>query len=439
MERTAHDVNRDPLNNLEFLRKQSFWGIRCTLFAVAIWMVWGSAAGKGIEIVLRYDDYANHSNIENERLLMSEIAQIGASLVVCAIPFENVNHTDDGTALSPPVTSLSAEKLALLKDYISRGVVEPCVHGYNHQNTSKNAQNSELVGVSAALQSRWLGAGKSAFESALNTGVAFFSPPWNQFDTATLDALENNRYQLLLAGRLGPYADHRALAYLPGTTYPQDLAAAIQRAKTRGAASTIIAVSMHPYDFIGGDEMGGGRNANQMRVSDFMRQLTAAMATDDIKIIPVAQMIKHGEDLSWSRLDANLGWFRSYITRHQLIPFALNLYPDYSFYYSRSDASRMRRLQLFTGVSFYLLVSLIAAALVRWVIRLSSRPYQRVLATSLVAIGLGALYGLYHLSELRPIYMKAACLSALIAGVVVGSLSIATGDLRRRRAPRHGL
>ncbi|MCS6862490.1 MAG: DUF2334 domain-containing protein [Abditibacteriales bacterium] len=189
-------------------------------------------------VIFRYDDYhadrgaQDASKSQIERRLLDIFSRHNVPLTMGVVPnvvedyvgtFQPANLSTCQRANLPTFQLVNdREKLTALKAAIARGVVEPALHGWQHQNVNTLAcwqvdkleranvptfqrsnvptfqpanvptsqRNSEFVGLQFEEQLRKIEQGKRALEEWLETPVVSFIPPWNTYDEQTVRALD---------------------------------------------------------------------------------------------------------------------------------------------------------------------------------------------------------------------------------------------------------
>lgn len=186
-------------------------------------------------VVFRYDDYhadrgaQDASKSQIERRLLDLFSRYHVPLTMGVVPNVVEDYEGHLANLSYARTFQLAddpEKLNALKAAIARGIVEPALHGWQHQNVLPFQRNSEFMGLQFEEQLRKIEQGKRALEEWLETPVVSFIPPWNTYDEQTVRALDAANFRALSASlstvpnESGPstcQGEATALVYLPRT------------------------------------------------------------------------------------------------------------------------------------------------------------------------------------------------------------------------------
>ncbi len=381
-----------------------------------------TTASASLSIVLRYDDFTSTSNIEVERALFEAGKRVGANVLVGIIPFSGQAYPAEGLTAEKIAPTLSAEKQVLLHEYLSQGRVDLAVHGYNHRSNAQGAGNSEFAGISEVMQTRLAHLGKMSLDRILDTDIVSFVPPYNQYDSATLSALEKNGYQFLSAGLDGPAPDSTNLRFLPGGPYPYKMTTIIHAALEQGHTDGLVVVTMHPYDFLEtGRTLPKFRVANsQVSLARFERELVQLSQLPNIKFSSVSELLDEGVDLSGARQRANVAWNDSFITRYRLLPASFGLYPITAIYYAEQEASRLLNIQILVALSLYGAIFILLVLTTKTV--LSKYGNQRVR----ICLGIAAVSGLAAIgakSLMDGFYLTAAVGTVSCLGILVATLT----------------
>lgn len=254
-------------------------------------------------VVFRYDDYhadrgaQDASKSQIERRLLDIFSRHNVPLTMGVVP--NVVADYVGTLARSNVQTFKLvddrEKLTALKTAIARGVVEPALHGWQHQNVSALARsnvktlkrNSEFMGLQFEEQLRKIEQGKRALEEWLETPVESFIPPWNTYDEQTVRALDAVHIRALSAslgtapnglGLSTCQGEATALVCLPRTCALAEFDDALKEVKRvqtidhrsrdnetggqRSRSLAFIVMMFHHFSFFGSDDPLARQYAN---------------------------------------------------------------------------------------------------------------------------------------------------------------------------------
>ncbi len=278
-------------------------------------------------VIFRYDDYhadrgakeASKSQIERRLLDIFSRHQVPLTMGVVPNVAEDY-ETPDAQRYFPLADD--HEKLNALKAAIARGVVEPALHGWQHQNNrtlgndrrqqettgddgkqhpvipyrspspplpSASQRNSEFMGLQFEEQLRKIEQGKRALEEWLETPIVSFIPPWNTYDEQTVRALDAVHIRALSAslstvphesGLSTCQGEATALVYLPRTCALSEFDDALKEARKvqttdhrprdkettgqrSGVRSPVVIVMMfHHFSFFDSDDALARQYAN---------------------------------------------------------------------------------------------------------------------------------------------------------------------------------
>jgi peptidoglycan/xylan/chitin deacetylase (PgdA/CDA1 family) len=198
-----------------------------------------------IRLVFRLDDPSATSNQEIEARILESLARHGLRATFAVIPFR-------GTAEAP--LPLTRERARAMREGVAQGVLDVAQHGYAHRDANHGGYPSEFAGVPAARQRELIAAGKALLETVFDDSISGFVPPWNSFDAATLDVLEEMGFSHL-SSNVG-YAPMRPtrLRMLPLTCHLPQIKVAIEEARRFARLAPLVTVVMHHYDFPGGGD-----------------------------------------------------------------------------------------------------------------------------------------------------------------------------------------
>lgn len=246
-----------------------------------------------IEVVFRYDDYSSVSFTGFETRLLSIFQKTQTPLTVGVIPFPVAKSFRD---LSPQTTvPLTEAKAVILRDAIESGIVEPALHGYNHQARPRPlwGQFSELKGLGRDEQMRRLREGRDFLQNILHHDIRIFIPPWDVDDATTLDVLQSLGFLGVSAGfdgGGGTVVDSISLKFLPVTSDLMRFYESLRSARKSDCASTVIVVILHDYDFSEVDE-----KRSFISLEAFSEMLTSLSKQSDLRIVQMSEVMSRPE------------------------------------------------------------------------------------------------------------------------------------------------
>ncbi len=244
-------------------------------------------------LVFRYDDYGKSTWTATSKQLDYAVLETFRSraipLVVAAIP-EPLNEQPDS--------------INLLDRYVSSGLVEVVLHGWDHKPSQVLLANSgikgELPGLPYEEQLKRLLQGKRLLESWLNQSVTTLAPPWNRYDTTTLRACETAGIQAVTADVHGPSLYDTPVLLLPSTTSLSGLVKVIDRWEQDPRPNRLAVVCFHSYDF---KEDGGNQAGLSLQQLDaVLKRVSASPGIAVVDCRTATQQL--GNKLSLARLTA---------------------------------------------------------------------------------------------------------------------------------------
>ena len=221
-------------------------------------------------LVLRYDDYSPISpyvgpprQIATEKRLFDLAAKYDATVSVGVIPFPIEDH--DATPRNPATTQTTQSWLSdsnspwveLLRGSVDRGVVEPALHGFEHRKrTPADHRPGEYRGQPHDWQRQTIRLGRDAMLNALGSPIRVFIPPWNAWDTDTVEALEELDFEWLSPDQHDASFDSDAIRIAPQCTADPAVALAAMEDSDDAPPGTVLVLVAHPFDFENDREKG---------------------------------------------------------------------------------------------------------------------------------------------------------------------------------------
>lgn len=197
-----------------------------------------------IRLALRLDDPSATSNQAVEARILEALARHGLCATFAVIPHKQRESE---------ILSLTRERAEPLRAALNTGLIDIALHGHLHQNARADGHPSEFVGVEKTRQRDMIADGKRLLESIFEVSIGGFVPPWNSYDQATLEVLEESGFDYLSSNVLNAPPRPTRLRLLPLTCHLDNLRMAVEEARRFARLAPLIVVVMHHYDFPGGD------------------------------------------------------------------------------------------------------------------------------------------------------------------------------------------
>lgn len=325
-----------------------------TVWVLSLMLVGPGQAGQ-ITVVFRYDDYSSVSPTSLEKRIIQCFQERGLCCTFGVIPC--VNAADEAGIPGPRDRPLDGEKVALLKEAMAVGAVDPALHGYAH---TLNGPWTEFVGLSYDQQAARILKGRNILVQQLGVDITTFIPPWNSYDANTLRVLDELGFACVSGTRVGPVAPAQSsrMKFLPETCTLGDLPNAVRLARCVPDRSVLIVVLFHPYDFA-----EAGLPQNTTTLDAFARLLDWVGSQTDVIVRSIHDVAVSDEDLSAERFQNNVSlvslprWIPPFVARIRRTTPTIYL-PSATIlrdWYARP------RLYLLAAV-FYLAAALVSAA-----------------------------------------------------------------------------
>lgn len=198
-----------------------------------------------VNVVFRFDDYAENSDTEKELKLIDAFRSAGVPVTFGVIPFACIsNYKVPSPRESIP---LQGEKANILKQAYEEGIMEVALHGFNHQ-TMFYSHLSEFHDVDYLKQSDMIQKGKIYIERVVRVPVRTFIPPWNSYDLNTVKVLDELGFTSLSASFGGEADTKYNVNMIPWTCGLNDVRNAVRMAKASGNERSLIVAVFHLGD-----------------------------------------------------------------------------------------------------------------------------------------------------------------------------------------------
>lgn len=368
-------------------------------------------ASRAATLHIRYDDYSTISPSRVDRGLIEVLRRIGACCTYGVIP--SVTSGDWHVSGTGEEIPLDADRFAMLRDWLSEGVIDLGLHGWNHQSHAGALPPtpSEFAGLSVDLQTDRIHRGVELLLRGTGHMPIAFVPPWNSYDVATLEAVQSCCISTISANLGGPSVASTELQFAPITTELGDLRRATEVAISADDSDPIIGLMLHPYDF---HESGDDRSRYQLL--DLERILVELKEQHQVTIEPLRSLAANPRRLSATRYSRN----RLGFSEDSLPPF---IEPRHARPYlmSEDQASKYNARRSAAAVAFYSALAILAFVMT-WVILghpvLPADLARFLLIACAAAIAIGAARAVCT----RAVYFKTAALLSVLAGSMAGAL-----------------
>jgi peptidoglycan/xylan/chitin deacetylase (PgdA/CDA1 family) len=253
-----------------------------------------------MRVAFRYDDCSAVSSLALEQQLVDLFAEFGGKLSLAVIPRVCTgSFRDPGPQTFEP---LPRDKAAFLRTAAQSGRAEVALHGYTHQ-TWRAPAFSEFAQVPRDEQANRVRSGRAELEDITGVRVESFVPPWNSYDAATMDVLEEYGFSCLSGSLRGPFPERSSLRFLPYSTWLDDLVRTVDAALQLRWLESVLVVMLHDYDFV-----ESGKTPGTLSVPALRRVLQALSARPQVRLCSLEQAIAAGVGLAPSQLGPYHDW-----------------------------------------------------------------------------------------------------------------------------------
>lgn len=210
-----------------------------------------------IQVIFRYDDCSGRSPAGFERQLLEIFKSADVPCLFGIIPL--ICADDELDSRPQEVIPLGLERSSELRKWIKEGVVEPALHGFNHQNNGLFPGNpGEFAGLPYTEQERRIREGRRLLEDALGIEVTTFIPPFNRFDEETVRVLEREGFICVSSALFDEAVHvHSSLCFAPHTCSLLQAQSAIANMTTLNVDGALVMPLFHPADFVEVNSDGG--------------------------------------------------------------------------------------------------------------------------------------------------------------------------------------
>lgn len=257
-----------------------------------------------IRVIFRYDDCSAKSSLELERRFVQAFANCGAQVTLGVIPFVCAGDEHDPSPQAALV--LPPEKADFLRRAASSGHAEIALHGCYHQLWDAG-RLTEFAGLPPQDQRRRMLKGRRELEARLGVALTTFIPPWNAYDGATLQAMEDTGLRCVSASLRGPFPQHSDIRFLPQSCWFQGLRDAVRAARALRHLRPVILVVLHDYEFV-----ESGRTSGWLTLSDLSSTLEELVTEPDVRLCSIRQAHEQGLSLCPAMLVPHYRWRRCF-------------------------------------------------------------------------------------------------------------------------------
>lgn len=228
------------------------------IFFLIYLSLFSSERNKKVYVIFRYDDFTSGSSFSVEKEIIHAIDKYGISCSFGVIPFSGDTNNRNITRLMP----LSKDKIELIRNYVQKGSIEICQHGYLHKLVNSSEPYSEFLKLPYIDQYKRISAGKRNLDSTFSIDIKTFIPPWNTYDQNTLKSLIKLGFSHISADNLGTTNELLPIDYVPYTTTISELESCLNYKRLPFSNNTAVTVLMlHDYDFSEINEENGITNS----------------------------------------------------------------------------------------------------------------------------------------------------------------------------------
>ncbi|MCF8406006.1 MAG: DUF2334 domain-containing protein [Bacteroidales bacterium] len=375
-----------------------------------------------ITIAFRYDDYSAVSDTKLEKQIIEIFSDFNIPITFGVIP--NVVSSMYSDTISNEFIILKRRKINILKKASREGIVEIALHGYTHRQNLKVNIYTEFSGLDYNEQYRKIKQGKNFLENEIGSKVTTFIPPWNSYDSITLQVLNELNFQFISSDIIGQSYNNSGLMYVPFTCEVNNLKDAIMLARENLDNSALIVVMFHQDNFI-----EANKNKGYISITEFAEIISWISQQKDINIISIAESNNHISDLSSSRYANNL-------SRFQL---AYRLPPFFRYKSNIIYSSQARIYKQKTVMYIYLILIPLLIALITHLVSFRMRSFIAHKKAKLIPYFLLIIlifFGAAYYFTVDFIGYMAILIMQLLVGIIFG-IMVSVRRLKKRIALLH--
>ena len=239
-----------------------------------------SLQAQNIKLVFRYDDFMLKSNSLDEKVLII-FQKHRIPLVLGVIPCDSKENM---------ILEKKYKLLPVLKQDVSDQSIEIAQHGLTHQKL--------IVGEFETLekneQYRRMFKGKFLLDSIFHTKVVTFIPPWNSYDSNTLDVMSQTGIKVLSSALcVGQSWSNVHVNYFPETI--EDFSTLLTVLEHNKSRKGVVVVMFHNYTF--------GKRYSLVQLDSLLATINTLSY---LKCVTFAQLYNNGEVSGTKRLESNM-------------------------------------------------------------------------------------------------------------------------------------
>jgi peptidoglycan/xylan/chitin deacetylase (PgdA/CDA1 family) len=217
-----------------------------------------------IRLAFRFDDPSETSHQGVEAGILGVLRKHHACATFGVIPYRIVEGQRK---------ALSEARAKPLIEAAHEGIIEIAQHGYVHTRIRPEpAPPSEFTGRPKNEQHTLITEGRTHLERIFGQAIIGFIPPWNSYDTSTLQVLEHNNFRYVSAGWKTPSGYCGPLKQFPLTTHLNNISTSLSEARRFIKANPVIVIVMHHYDFA--ESESDSPIIDIPRFADLLKELT---------------------------------------------------------------------------------------------------------------------------------------------------------------------
>lgn len=242
-----------------------------------------SLFASNLDVVFRFDDYRLvKDSLQNE--LVETFARNCVPITLAVVPYDY-----NGNVVCSDTVGISR-----LNVLASEGLVEIAMHGNSH---AKRTANGEFEGLAADVQRQLLTSSYQVLDSLFDISPISFIPPWNNYDSTTLDILEALGVKTISSCMtIGQSLDNKNVAYYPCTVGTDDAFPSFRSAlEVNHHRKGLLVFMFHSYDF-----------NERFSMEDLDELLKEVKTMGDVRCVTFRTLWEDGIESDSKRFKANL-------------------------------------------------------------------------------------------------------------------------------------